>query len=60
MLRECPRADGSNAGTSARVGTLFVEWRKGEGCALLVVEMEGEVMSALSHSSLQYARLWGK
>ena len=52
--KERPRAEGRRAGTSARLGGTFaVERRKGEGCALLVVEMDGEVTSRLSHSSLQ-------
>ncbi len=53
-LNDCPRAEGSKAGTSARCEeVLWEERRKGDGCALLVVEMEGEVVSWDSHSSLQ-------
>lgn len=59
-MRERPRVDGSSAGTSASApGTFAVEFKNGDGCALLVVDTDGEVTSVLSHWSLQYGRLGG-
>ena len=52
-----PMAEDTKAGTSARLPGPLFERRYGEAYALEVVEMEGEVASRLSHSSLQYARL---
>ena len=52
-----PIAEETRAGTSARLPGPLFERRYGEAYALDVVEMEGEVASMLSHSSLQYARL---
>lgn len=50
-------AEETRAGTSARLPGPLFERRYGEAYALEVVEMDGEVASRLSHSSLQYARL---
>lgn len=44
----------TRAGMSERwMGALAVECKYGDGWALEVVEMEGDVASKLSHSSLQ-------